>query len=100
MGAPNAAGMGLAVIFTVDGTAAMVNERMTLVAGVCSVSPAFLAVMVHDPVEARVTVFPATVQLPAPAKLIVNPELMVAVSVKGGVPYTRSGSVPKRMICC
>ena len=57
--------------------------------------------MVQLPVVTRVAVVPETVQTNGvrEAKLTVNPELAVALTVKGVAPYVTAGRVAKVMVC-
>jgi hypothetical protein len=63
--------------------------------------PAWDATISQLPAETRVTVVPDTVQTNGvrEAKLTVNPELAVALTVKGVAPYVTAGRVAKVMVC-
>ena len=62
--------------------------------------PACVAWIVHVPAEMNVAVVPLTVQMPVvcEAKLTVNPELAVAISVSG-VPTVCAPGLSKVIVC-
>lgn len=55
--------------------------------------------MVHEPAPVRLTRVPATLQLPAAAKLTGRPEVAVALTLKGRSPKILPASAPKVMVC-
>ena len=95
--------MGFAV--TISGAVEMLNDSVTEVAlyVLLFTCPAgAVAVIWHRPAPVMVTVVPLTEHgcpLAGPAKLIVSPELDIALTVKGLLPYCALGNVPKVIVC-
>jgi hypothetical protein len=77
---------------------AMVNVRATFGAAFQFASPAWLAVIVHDPTVDRVTVDPEIEHCPVAVNVTGSPELVLAETVKGGSAGFLSLSVPKVML--
>ena len=73
----------------------------TSLAAVQLVSPAWLAVIEHEPVWRSVSVVPETVQtlVVVEAKATVRPEVAVAVSVSGEAESEALGSAAKLIVC-
>jgi hypothetical protein len=69
-------------------------------AAVYTAFPACVAWIVHGPAETSVTVDPDTVQtaVVCELKLTANPEVAVALTVKGAVPNATFGNPPKLMV--
>jgi hypothetical protein len=60
--------------------------------------PDWDAVIEHVPAAVKVTVGPATVQVPAALNATDKPELAAAETVNGGWPRMRSGRIPNVMV--
>src|SRR5215831_6162602 len=81
-----------------DAALPIVNDCGTSGAGLKFVSPACLAVIVHEPVLVRCTVFVLIVQLPPAVKLTGNVDEAFALTVKSASPNVLFVKAAKVMV--
>jgi hypothetical protein len=77
---------------------ATLKVRLTGVAAAKPASPGWDAVTAQLPPPVKVTVAPATVQLPEALKVIVRPDDAVALTTNGMSPKILSGSAPNVIV--